>query len=518
MTSANQTLALSKCRAQVLTAAASVEIPVSSGVEYVSNGRVVVIGGEAGIFRLFRSRLPKETFCQHLEMDQNPGLELSGYLGKFCITLCRSDGEIRQIETDIVVDLAAEPLLKQAVLPPGYLRQDDLDIDSLAEQTAALRGTFSKPKYFYYDRALCVHGRAGKQACCRCITSCPAEAITSLAEQIVIDPWRCQGGGICTSVCPSGAITYAGTPAAVVLNRMRLMLRTHRQLDDAPAVLVLGSTEDLQDLDFPAAYYPVLFEEVGAAGPQLLLSALAYGAAAVVLFVGTRVPNRVKLLLHNQLIMLQEVLVGLGFPAGVLQLQEGQALQPVIDASMPGIQPAGFAGLEDKRRSFFLALDHLFAKASSPSTVTNLLPGAAFGAVEVDPARCTLCMGCTSVCPPHALEAGGDEPLLRFHESKCVQCGLCQQLCPESAITLIPRIINDSVERSIVRILYQEVAFCCVVCNKAFAVRSLIEQMTARLHNHPMFQSERARRRLQMCEDCRVVDIAQDQSALTLEE
>jgi len=57
-----------------------------------------------------------------------------------------------------------------------------------------------------------------------------------------------------------------------------------------------------------------------------------------------------------------------------------------------------------------------------------------------------------------------------------------------------------------------------VSCGKGFATRSLIEKMTSQLANHPMFQSERALRRLQMCEDCRVIDIAQDQAVLALDE
>jgi len=451
---------LSAKKAQVMAVAEAVEIPASSGVEYSSHGSVVVIGGKISVFRRFKSRLPTATPCQHLAVDRATRIEIGGYLGKFCIQY-QSTGETKQqLESDIVVDLTAPPLLRQAVVPPGYLRlhgNDSLgdDVASLAGQASELRGTFSKPKYFRYDSALCVHGRAGKQACSRCIDACPAMAIQSLDEQISIDPWLCQGGGICTSVCPGGAITYTVLPAAVLLERMRLLLREHRRLFDIPAKLVLGSTEDLANCVLPDNQYPLVLEEVGAVGPQLLLSALAYGAAGVILVAGTAVPAKVKLLLQNMLSQLGEVLAGLGYPGAVLQLQElpGQSLP--AESRMPAIVPATFAGMDDKRRVFFLALDHLFAHAPSPVAITTLLPGAAYGAVEIDPARCTLCMGCTSVCPPHALEAGGNEPLLRFHESKCVQCGLCQQLCPETAISLMPRVINDPVERGKIRVLHQ---------------------------------------------------------------
>ena len=45
--------------------------------------------------------------------------------------------------------------------------------------------------------------------CTRCIDACPADAITGLAERIEVNPYLCQGGGVCASVCPSGAIRYA---------------------------------------------------------------------------------------------------------------------------------------------------------------------------------------------------------------------------------------------------------------------------------------------------------------------
>lgn len=56
------------------------------------------------------------------------------------------------------------------------------------------------------------------------------------------------------------------------------------------------------------------------------------------------------------------------------------------------------------------------------------------------------------------------------------------------------------------RILYEEQPFLCITCGKAFASQSVIEQMTAKLKQHAMFQGE-ALQRIQMCEDCRVKDI-----------
>ena len=53
---------------------------------------------------------------------------------------------------------------------------------------------------------------------------------------------------------------------------------------------------------------------------------------------------------------------------------------------------------------------------------------------------CTLCHACVTACPTHALSDNPDRAMLRFTESLCVQCGLCQSTCPEKVITLEPRL------------------------------------------------------------------------------
>ena len=51
--------------------------------------------------------------------------------------------------------------------------------------------------------------------------------------------------------------------------------------------------------------------------------------------------------------------------------------------------------------------------------------------------------------------------------------------------------------------LKEDQTFNCISCGKPFSTRSMIENMTAKLRSHPMFQGA-GLRRLQMCEDCRV--------------
>ena len=142
-----------------------------------------------------------------------------------------------------------------------------------------------------------------------------------------------------------------------------------------------------------------------------------------------------------------------------------------------------------------------------PKRSIALPAGAPFGEVKVNAAACTLCMSCVSACPTHALQDGRGLPQLHFREWNCVQCGLCERTCPESAIALAARFLYDEEAREKPRVLHEEQPVCCVACGKPFATRSMLETLSRKLEGHWMFQDEASRRRLQMCEDCRVRDM-----------
>jgi ferredoxin len=263
----------------------------------------------------------------------------------------------------------------------------------------------------------------------------------------------------------------------------------------------------------PEQVLPVAIEEIGSVGMDAWLACLAYGAEAIVLLTWDRTPPQVIETLQEQLTIAQAILAGMGYAEGRLRLVNGDqpaaALQAL--AALPAgqsRQPATFAAPPaDKRGTLRLALQHLQAHAPVQKRITPLPTGAPFGEVRVDAAACTLCMSCVSACPTHALLDGRGLPQLNFREWSCVQCGLCERTCPEDAITLGPRLLHDAEARERPRILHEEQPVCCVSCGKPFATRALLDKLSRKLEGHWMFQDEAARRRLQMCEDCRVRDL-----------
>jgi ferredoxin len=157
-------------------------------------------------------------------------LKITGHLGAFRIEIGEKGKHNYQlIETDMVMDLGASPLLKSELPPPGYwyYNPDQDSLDAAWLELDGMVGTFEKPKYFSYDADRCAHARSGNVACTRCIDACPADAIISIGEQVQVNPNLCQGGGVCATVCPSGAMRYAYPKSEDTLNRIRKMLATY---------------------------------------------------------------------------------------------------------------------------------------------------------------------------------------------------------------------------------------------------------------------------------------------------
>jgi ferredoxin len=172
-------------------------------------------------------------------------------------------------------------------------------------------------------------------------------------------------------------------------------------------------------------------------------------------------------------------------------------------------RPATFAPAGAKRELLTLALRELARVAPTPVEAIPLPQRAPFGRVNVDVAGCTLCLACVSACPTSALTAAEDRPLLRFDESLCVQCGLCQATCPEKVISLEPRLSFKAFDDGPV-ILKEEEPYLCIACGKAFGVKSTVERVIAKLEGkHWMFTGENAARLdlVKMCDTCRVTAV-----------
>lgn len=494
-------------QAEAYDAARRIAFEPASVVEYRSKGHVVIIGNARSMSLLGEIRSPLTSEAILLEtLNSGEIISIDGALGKFEIQVGQ-----QKYKADMVLDMSPRPILSMALTPPGYLTaQDGDDPGGIKEELAALIGTFDKPKYFNYDASICAHGRSGNLGCTRCIDACPAQAISSLGEMIEVEAYRCHGGGICATVCPSGAISYAYPTARDLLEHLRILILTYtKAVDETPEIAFV--TEDQQQRvqqALPGALI-ICVEEVASVGPEIWLSALAWGARNVLLFDLDGMPQSARDALDLNLEMVEVILDAMHYPRGAVSAFSD--LNDLISSvSMPGINAATYAALDQKRQTFYMALDHLVEQAEKVKPMISLPAGSIFGEASIYPDSCTLCMACVSACPGNALQAGGENPQLGFVEANCLQCDICTSTCPEDAITLSPRLLLDRAARTTPRILYAESPFHCISCGKAFATNSGITTILSRLSGHSMFADERARSRLKMCSDCRVKDMMED--------
>jgi ferredoxin len=171
---------------------------------------------------------------------------------------------------------------------------------------------------------------------------------------------------------------------------------------------------------------------------------------------------------------------------------------------------ASFNLSPEKRTTLDFALDHL---ARHESKTIALSAGAPFGALAINKQTCTLCKACIGACPESALIDSTETPSLRFIERNCVQCGLCVDTCPENALALVPRLLLGKEAKEAVTLNEAE-PFHCVRCAKPFGTRQMVENMLGKLGGHSMFAG--GTRRLQMCGDCRVVDMVENKAEATI--
>jgi ferredoxin len=431
-------------------------------------------------------------------------------------------GSVRSETYDLVLDLSEPALIRIPHPPQGYFApgRDPLEQSLALQKIVTLVGEFEKPKFFTYRQSICAHSRNSRQGCNRCIDVCSTSAIRADGDGVFVEPHLCMGCGACATVCPSGAMRYAYPSASDVALRVKTALQAWRAAGGGAARVLFHSEERGEELlaltgrrrGLPADLLPVAVHDVASVGLELMLAALCYGAAQCVILSHGDQPEAYGEATKAQADIGRTVLSALGFTSDALS--EIQADEPAelaaklanLPEARMACPPAGFALPAEKRGALEFCLEHLARHATRKPEAISLQAGAPFGAVNIDTKACTLCMSCVGACPASALMDGGESPKLRFLERNCVQCGLCVNTCPENALSLQPRlIIGEAARRECV--LNEAEPFHCVVCSKAFGTRQMIDSMTTRLSAHSMFADGDALRRLQMCADCRVIDM-----------
>jgi len=446
-----------------------------------------------------------------------------------CVKACGSIGAIdfsrtevsRSDSFDLVLDLSRAPLINLHQLPQGYFApgDDPLEQALAAQQLAGLVGEFEKPKFFHYREKICAHSRSGKQGCNACIDVCSSGAISADGDHVRIESHLCAGCGGCATVCPSGAMTYVYPKVPDMGARLKAALATYRDAGGKDAcILFHDATEGRAALlsyarkakGLPGRVIPIECFHAASIGMDLMLGAMAYGASQIGILVTDKTAEGYVAALKRQIGYAQAIVNALGYAGTHFSVIEDPGALWELTPAATVAKPASFNLSPEKRTTLDFALDHL--ARHEPKTIP-LPAGAPFGALSVNKQTCTLCKACIGACPESALIDATETPALRFIERNCVQCGLCVNTCPENAIALIPRLLLGKEAKEAVTLNEAE-PFNCVRCGKPFGTRQMVDNMLGKLSGHSMFAG--GTRRLQMCGDCRVVDMMETKTESTI--
>ena len=454
-----------------------------------------------------------------------------------CVRVCEAAGAIdfarepQAVEEtfDLVLDLREAPAFTQHQPPQGYRHvPPGADLVPAALALRESEGEFEKPKFFRYQQKLCAHSRNEQIGCTACIDVCSAQAIRSDASRkgkasagprrrpdaegrpvaavvhdgggIIVEPHLCVGCGACSTVCPSGALsfTYPGTTDQG--RRLRTMLNAYAAAGGRDAALLIhsegagervvnalgraarlkpgvqpgvqpgsksGPQSSIQGV--PARVLPMPVWHTASVGLDLWLSALALGASQVLVLLTEEEAPKYRQALTEQMAVAQALLTGLGYEGTHLRLVEagvsgtdstsgtGTPPDPAalarLDAALRSspartvARPAAFAVQADKRATLELALDHLLAQAplkASSALGTTAVAGASATAVSTAAfgSAAAAQAGAASTALPDAIAlpaAGSPLGSLVVDPAKCTLCLSCVGACPESALADNPQ-------------------------------------------------------------------------------
>ena len=232
--------------------------------------------------------LPEEA---NFTLEQGSEVKLAGHLGAFEVSW-QAAGLAKRGSFDVVLDLSPQALLNRVELPPGYVApgRDPLDQALAVIDLLAFDGEFEKPRYVAVNERVCAHSRSQKSGCNNCIEVCATEAIIGFGDSIKLDPYLCQGCGTCTTVCPTGALSYQYPRVADLGLAIKAQLKAYRAAGGAQPCLLFHSAEagrrqllamKRAGQTLPANVIPLETWSADAVGLDLLLGAVALGACQV---------------------------------------------------------------------------------------------------------------------------------------------------------------------------------------------------------------------------------------------
>lgn len=395
---------------------------------------------------------------------------------------------------------------------------DALTVDSVER----LLGGFEGPDFLDLEMDVCAAGHNREEGCNVCVDACPHEAVERTGvDEVGFHLDSCQDCGACTSACPTGAVQLDDPSNERIASEVEALLDPVGDDGGFVSGLLGGSESGIEspivafvcserardalreygrlaaagglDIEYP----PILPVEVNCTdtvGEAHVLHALAAGADGVAI-VGCggdclhSGPDPKAELVDRLNRATTDLGLGerVGFfspdpndPGPFVQNVSTFAVETLGPSPIPAGEHEATGRIEDSDRPNPAFDTHGWALESVRAIVDHVDPERdhirgleTFGVVDVADG-CTLTPTCSDFCPTDALRRADDG--LDFNHERCVNCGLCEDVCVENVITvesgldlsLLPENSDDPADPAWTQ-LYEGTMLRCAGCGREFA-------------------------------------------------
>lgn len=282
-----------------------------------------------------------------------------------------------------------------------------------------------RPKY---DINKCVKSKSSKSNCEKCYDACPYNAIEVYRKGIKITD-KCNYCGICSSYCPSNAISDGGR-------------RFCRNKDEIFVVCSLEEKEDNKDQN-------IRVDCLRFFSTKTLLNLYIRGIRKIYINLDKCKDCSYSHDIGDELDFANKIL-------NKLNRQTMEVIEVEVDDLYKAIEASEKARSEEvvDRRNFFKQLaKEIFSvgydiapplmKEDGWEELIDIIrmlekeetKGLSLYKIDVDKSKCIECNACIKLCPKDVWKISEEE--LQSEKYKCNACGLCEDICPTKAITLI---------------------------------------------------------------------------------
>ncbi len=251
-------------------------------------------------------------------------------------------------------------------------------------------------------------------------TSARPQAIRADGDHVFVEPHLCMGCGACTTVCPSGAMSYAYPDVAELGTRVRTLLATYRAAGGRDACLLFhdaGGRELINASGVAAGACRRASFRSSCTTWRRRASTSGWArwrtaqAASCVLATGAEAPQYPDALERQMSYCRHHRRRRWATRAQHLQARGARATWPRSTPRFGRCQPAlavrvaaTFHWTTDKRTTLYLAIEHLARPcAGARDRDRACRPGAPFGTIVVNRDACTMCLACVGACPEGAI-------------------------------------------------------------------------------------------------------------------